>query len=677
MSDESAAMEAKPDSIRSECRSVLPRYVLLTIVIGTILAIWWKCNYDPSVIFLRQETSGEWVGIRRPFELNSRRNEQMLDRTEFRKEFASKNSSQPIALKVKFFRRVEIFLDSRSIYRSCENDNQRNWRQPVTVPLSDPISPGTHELRLVVENSNGPALIWVSCEGLGLKTDATWQARQKKSDWLSAMTVLETPETPEIVTRYGSPFESMQKLWPWFAVMFSGCGIVTFFATRKLSHNPLQTRTRSSINNPKLVRMMLYLFWVVFAIHSLKNVPIQGFDFPAHLLYIESMTTHWLPPFATDGWQMFQTPLYYYVASWFLQLGTAISSVQTGFVLVQGVSLVCGMLQIELCYRYAILFFPERDDLKVWGMMIGGLLPMNLYMSQGIGNEPIAGVLIAWVFYISLKMYRQPEAQRTNKSLCILGMALGLAILAKVTAVLVIPPIFLLWYLSARLHSQAWKTVWKSSWKAVMIASSMCVLVCGWYFLRNWLELGTPYMGGWDSARGIAWWQDPGFRSFDQLTRFGRVMTEPIYASRFGLWDALYSSFWWDGYLGGVINFDSRPLWREDWMLASVWFSVAPMGLLCVGLLRGLRKTLSSYANELSVMTIFITIYFAAIAWLYLRLPIYSTAKASYMMGLIPVYGVLAALGMEWLGRNRWIKMILHGSLGCWFLAITLAYFSR
>jgi hypothetical protein len=70
-----------------------------------------------------------------------------------------------------------------------------------------------------------------------------------------------------------------------------------------------------------------------------------------------------------------------------------------------------------------------------------------------------------------------------------------------------------------------------------------------------------------------------------------------------------------------------------------------------------------------------IAIYLAAMVDLYLRMPIYSTAKATYTLGLVPCYGVVAAAGAAPIMRVRCLRSLVFAALACWAVAAYAAYF--
>jgi 4-amino-4-deoxy-L-arabinose transferase-like glycosyltransferase len=157
---------------------------------------------------------------------------------------------------------------------------------------------------------------------------------------------------------------------------------------------------------------------------------------------------------------------------------------------------------VEISYRTLRIVFPKREDLQVIGTLIGGLLPMNLYLSQAVGNEPLAGCLSATVLVLALKLNRSRPGALPKWHLPILGFVLGLALLAKVTAVLLVPPpIFLLAYV----HSAGDRPARRIA-LTVAVALGVALVVSGWYYLRNWIQLGKPFIGGWEPSHYIGWW---------------------------------------------------------------------------------------------------------------------------------------------------------------------------
>jgi hypothetical protein len=151
-------------------------------------------------------------------------------------------------------------------------------------------------------------------------------------------------------------------------------------------------------------------------------------DFPGHTQYISYVATYWRVPLATEGWQMFQPPLFYYLEAVIFRLFLQLFEPDTVIRILKLLPLVCGAAQVEISYRTLRYAYPGRESLQVIGTLIGGLLPMNLYMSQSIGNEPLVGCLTALIIFCACRAL-SGDFQSNRELGLIMGFTLGLAML--------------------------------------------------------------------------------------------------------------------------------------------------------------------------------------------------------------------------------------------------------
>jgi hypothetical protein len=79
--------------------------------------------------------------------------------------------------------------------------------------------------------------------------------------------------------------------------------------------------------------------------------------------------------------------------------------------------------------------------------------------------------------------------------------------------------------------------------------------------------------------------------------------------------------------------------------------------------------------DSLRIATLTIGCFIAAILYVYLRLPIFSCAKASYMLGATPCLGLLAAAGFDCVPFSRWMRAIILGMIVCWAVTAYATYF--
>jgi hypothetical protein len=213
---------------------------------------------------------------------------------------------------------------------------------------------------------------------------------------------------------------------------------------------------------------------------------------------------------------------------------------------------------------------------------------------------------------------------------------------------------------------------------AVIVAISL--MICAWFFIRNWIERGSEFLPEAQTGSQLIV-QDPGFRTPHQFLEFGRVFARPVYSGMNSLWDALYSTMWADGFMSGIALYPYRPPWNYRLMSCGMWLSVFPMLAIIVGVGRCVVLTIRSEigispavpgsedSRRLALFqfaVVSIGCFVGAIAFEYLKNPIYGAGKASYMMGLIPCFAVLGAAGFDLLPNRKIVRAIAAGLLICW-----------
>ena len=249
------------------------------------------------------------------------------------------------------------------------------------------------------------------------------------------------------------------------------------------------------------------------------------------------------------------------------------------------------------------------------------------------------------------------------------------AALVTAAALLAVPLLYAFW---CRLHSTRARG---REWASGALAGAACAAVAGWYYLRNWIELGTPvtvgssYEGGALLPAGGAWWQEPGYRLVAQLVEFGPGLVRPFDAASHGFWDNYYSTLWADGAMSSMIEFDVIPPWNYAPMLASLWIAIVPTALIAAAFVRAVVASRNPRDELVQLGTIALATGITAALLLYVRLPFYSQGKATYTLGLTPIFGMLAASGCSWVGRSEAVRTALYAVLFAWAVLVLCSYF--
>jgi len=427
--------------------------------------------------------------------------------------------------------------------------------------------------------------------------------------------------------------------------------------------------------SPDAVRWLLIAGWLALAVNNFWKIPITfGMDSGGHTQYISYVASYWRVPLATEGWQMFQPPLFYYLEAFIFRSFLHLFEPETVVRLLKLLPLVCGAAYVEISYRILRYAYPGRESLQVIGILIGGLLPMNLYMSQSIGNEPLAGCLTALTILYACRALL--GGFQSNRELgLIMGFTLGLAILTKPTAILIVPP--LLFYVSAALfrRCQSVEEGIRSVIHFVTLLLGVAFVVSGWYYVRNYIEMGRFFIGGWDSSREIVWWMNPGYRTPRQFYVFGESLFYPVFSSIYGFWDALYSTFWLDGFLSSLISKESLP-WNHTFMTGGALLSLLPSAAIIIGIIVATAKKGDGALRQMLRFSVTsVILYLVALFYIFLKVPILTSVKATYASGLTPCFALLAAAGFEVLTRWRLPRAVVYGILACWAVGSFASYF--
>ena len=634
--------------------------ILMALVVVGVRETY-RIDDDPNAYFLRNEAGAKRIRADAPCLLGARRSSQTA--TVFECQFTTAATVQNAPLTVRAFRRCHVELDGKPIdIRSKEleagagvtmpsrrrnleararlarerADSSDAWKEPKDFVIPQSLAPGAHQLQITVFNFNAHPCVWALSNELGIQTGADRlivESNGKRTPAVSAAHVRLPDEVAALSDRSGSVPLSR----PWLATAFVMALAWTLWNSRPTRSTATESRWRLT---PGLVRSILMTGWVVLAVNNIWQIRSWvGPDLLAHFQYVIYIADHRALPLATDGWEMFQSPLFYLMAApWYGLLSSHVSVI--GIVkILRILPLLCGLAQIEIVYRTSRAVFPDKKDLQMLATTIGGLMPMSIYSSQVLGNEPLAGCLTALLILMSVTLIVEPLRNRSPWFFVAMGVVWGLAILAKVTPLLLAPLLIGVIAVHCRNIGRTW---WQTLVRGGLVFGT-CFLTAGWWFLRNWARLGTPLPSA--QTRGNIWWQDPSYRTVPQLTSFGISLSRPIYGGVWSLWDTLYSSLWLDGTVSGLVIPPKVFHWNVHWMLAGAWLGIVPMALLLFSPAACFRRDLRPLRDALLFALAAVAIYLAAIIDLYIGLPVLSTAKATYTLGLLPCYALLAAAG--------------------------------
>ncbi len=648
--------------------------IILAVLIMAVLAFAISTTFavnkslsNPDNSYLKGHEKARWIKLDQPFRLNARSNGSEM--TLFRKQFDLEDSKD-IEIHVNAFRGAGIWIDGKPVRKF--DGNMDKWREEIVLPLSG-LTSGKHELKIAVvnENAHPVVLVWAKGrDGENISTPHGWEASKDDFVWNPAVDASNTGRL-FIGDKFKRADEALLECLPQMLVLFF---LVAVFIWMRENQKLPASVNRLELT-PELFRIGLLVLWSFMAMNNFHDLPLKlGMDSTGHYKYIEYLAEKHKLPSPIEGWQMFQPPLYYIISAVFYKIILIVSDIETALYWLRLIPLACGAVMIEISFRCSKIIFRKDDLLQIASTALAGLMPMNLVMSQFWGNEPFAAVFSGLVILVTLKILSCENCRRI-KDYVSLGLFCGGAILSKATAVLLVPLCVFFILLAVIGGNNERRSGQVNSIVGICLSLGVTAFVGGWYYLSNWLNYGKPFIGGWDKIREISWWQDHGYRIWEHFFTFGSSILKPVYSTVDGIWDALYATLWLDGNLSGMSKFASRPPWDDDLMMATSILALIPSALILAGMARIFYRPVKSVLNGQMFLVACVVVYFTAVTYLYLNLPVYSTAKASYTLGLLPCYGILAVVGIQPILKNIYIKSAFCGFLAVWGSTVYLTYF--
>jgi 4-amino-4-deoxy-L-arabinose transferase-like glycosyltransferase len=661
------AMASAPSAVPSRFgRAIFAAFILAVLTAAG--GLWWMCTRNEGIAFLPAHAGGEWIVF--PSQAQSKPHDVASVTVAFRHSFTLNAQPADATLVVCAFKGATVALNGRTLSNTpCTG---RNWKLPSNAGVASLLQPGTNVITAWVTNAVGPPALWLALKSppFSLGTSEAWQVSLNGTQWQNARRARQPIEFQADGSLQGSRrmMDLLKRVWPVEAVFCAVSLALVWGINRWLRHKRLPAGTLPARTSAKLIYGLLVIVLMAqtaLFINDFRQIPrVMGFDAVAHEEYVQFIQQRHTLPLANDGWQMFQPPLYYLASTLLLEsCGRSVGDDDAVYFLraVNGVVCLVHCWVVLLCLR---LLLPGNLPAQAAGLLVAAFLPPNLYLSQYVTNEPLAGFLVTVAIYCCLRALR---AEREGFWLPIgIGAALGAAMLTKFSVLLALPLFALV--LSQRLAARkagAWRH-WLRSMGAVVVG---CLLVCGWHYGRVWARFGKPIvMNQGDTELWHAWWQDPGFRTSAFYTSFGQALTSPSFSAFHSFADGIYSTLWGDGLVSGVADRNFQPPWNYDLMGAGYWISLGVSLLLITGAALTLVRLTGQIRAEWLLILGMVFAFGFGLLWNSLQAPYYCTVKAFYAFPALLPFSALVAVGCDWL-RQRYRAM----GLAVWVLLLVWA----
>lgn len=660
-------------------------------LLGALLAVatagfWWKAYLDPRTPYLARQAPAEWILYPTPPDPEMHLAAPVW--AEFRREFVLPQAPGTASLELRAFTTSVVRLNDQPV--PYEPPADVNWKRKTALPVGSLLRPGTNRLSVIVTNPAGPPALWavLRSDGFTLTTDRTWEASLTGAIWQQA-TLAGQPRT----RLAGDPLFGSETVrdsfgrvvWVWLVGFAVILGVMVLWKKFRSFLSP-PAGGEKPVRREWLSLMVLGVVWVALLANNLPQMPsLLGFDNDGHTEYIHYVQQHGRLPLANEGWQMYQPPLYYLLATGLLEVA-AREMDEKSVTLVRALSGVIGFAHVVLLWLALRRIFPGQRSLAILGICFAASLPAFLCVSHFITNEGLAALLCTATLYFGLRTTRDESPSRALWGAT--GLCFGLALLAKFSAIVLAPfvVVWLVWHAlnSSRQPGEARSANHPPSHlramrvRGLLLALAACLVVCGWHYARVWVRFGNPLVGNWSPESGFAWWQENGYTTASHFASFGRALSAPLFSGFDSVAGGLYSTLWADGLCSGGTKLTFRPPWNYVPMIAGLWLALVPAALALLGAVRLVGRWLRGEAFEPLLWPAVLVAYGAAITFMILRVPSYAQAKAVYGLGALLPLCVCLLTGLETLRRlHRWLHRVCVAALVLWMLNASVSFWIR
>ena len=347
-------------------RSPYVGLIIAVLLLFTLAAGIHQFWLDPKVPILVSEGGAEWIRFREPTQLRIHWSERLT--TGFRYRLNVEQPHIRTVLTLRAMKQAVVYLDGSLLFRSPED--MQKWKEPHRIDLSPFLTLGSHELRIDVLNENGHPALLAYCSSLGIRTGDTWDASNDDHHWLKALPVDEVPPLS-----FSRTFERTdQALWsslPVFLPIF----LFVFLSSYTTARSQPEWLDKVHLS-ASAVRWLLLAAWVAMAANNFWKLPLEmGMDNKGHVQYIQYVAQYWRIPIATEGWQMFQPPLFYFLAAILYRSLLFFFSPEIIIRILKLLPLMFGAAHVEICYRTMRYAYPKKESIQVIGTLFGGCFP--------------------------------------------------------------------------------------------------------------------------------------------------------------------------------------------------------------------------------------------------------------------------------------------------------------
>ena len=636
--------------------------IIALLCLLPFIFLFYQAWLNPQIEFLKPSLKGKWI-------LYSA--EKLSGTVEFRKTFRLDDVPFECKIKVSAMLKFSLSVNGKIVEEDSQRD-QHNWKFARIYDIASMLQKD-NSILIRVTNLEGPPALLVEAPTLisqgnkiKLSSNTDWEAASdpKFDGWAKAI------PTYKDDSRLGENKGPVQKSprYPVYMMIFGAYILFILLAINprqffyKLDFDSIQTKVNriqklfSAIQSriPYLPRILslipffaIIIVTLIINIHNVVTYPHtrSGFDWGGHVDYIRYVATNWRVPIATEGWEMFQPPFYYFLSAIIYKLFGGQFAEPDSLKAIQVMGMLSGVANALFAWLILRKLFKKNILIQLFGFSVVSFLPMCFYMNPLISNEIFSGSIISLSIYLLIRYGFETKIRIYQ--VIILGVVVSLALLTKYTA------FFIFLTVATIMAIRIWMnpSMRKRELMLLMIFLIIVLALSGWFYIRNLLIFTDPFIGNWDKISGFHYEQHHGYRTLGFYLRFGSVFLHAPERSRWAsFWDGQYGSMWMDSH-GSFLNLgvDKANLYGG----IIIYLALLPSVAILLGFYQSLKSIFKSARCNPDLALVMVSVFtFISLFSFTMEIPFFSTIKAFFFLSLLPTIAVFVGQGLYAMSRN-------------------------
>ena len=397
-----------------------------------------------------------------------------------------------------------------------------------------------------------------------------------------------------------------------------------------------------------------------------------GFDSVENVEYIEMLMHSWALPAPDAAWATSHPPFFYYL---FAAVGRGLNLLGDPESLLVAIPLVGGLASLIIAALAASMvkrLKPGAQGRALIALFVVLFLPVQIYLSAMVNEEILAALFVSgalWLAVVPASGEQDPDAPPTSSRVVWIGVLGGLALLTKLSGVLVLAAIASAWMIAGWKNHRG-----NEAFRRTLLMGAVAGVIGGWFYIRNYFLYG--YLYPQDLAmHSIMFEMPPGSRALLAYLYIPlATWTDPQLLNQDlleSVWGSTYSTLYFDGHRHFLP--DSTTIGKLGTLL--LLLGLLPIAAFVIGWARasiGVFRKPSSTELPLVLLT-----FFSIVGYIFFTYnnPWFATLKAGYLLGLsLPFAWWSSRTLAYWISRPgalRWTVIVWLATLG---IAVTLTF---